>query len=388
MAPAPAETLIPVQTRSERPVSFTPDDFAEVTGREAVWKYTPVAKLKDIFAGSLTAAQPSLTDPGVAGITAGFVSRDDKRLGSVYGPEDRAAAQAWANFGEALVIEISGEDKKDAIIRLSDFGRLPSAGHTFIDIAPHARAHLVLVYEGSAQLTENVEIRVGDGANVTLVTVGEWDDDAIQISAHHAEIGRDAFLKHITVTLSGEVVRLNPSVQLTNPGGNVELYGLYYADPGQHLEHQVWVHHVAPNCRSRVNYKGALQGRGAHTVWIGDVLIGPEAVGTDTYEENRNLVLGRGPIADSVPNLEIECGDIEGAGHASATGRFEEDQLFYLMARGIDELTARRLVVRGFLNEIVQEIGNEEIAAELTERLEQELAEADHAIVASMEHAR
>ena len=146
----------------------------------------------------------------------------------------------------------------------------------------------------------------------------------------------------------------------------------------------MWINHQAPNCRSRVNYKGALQGKGSHTVWIGDVLIGPEAVGTDSYEENRNLILGSGPKADSVPNLEIECGDIEGAGHASATGRFEEDQLFYLMARGIDEFTARRLVVHGFLNEIVQEIDNEEIAAELEAKLEAELARSDAAIAAGM----
>ena len=84
-------------------------------------------------------------------------------------------------------------------------------------------------------------------------------------------------------------------------------------------------------------------------VWVGDVLIRKEAEGTDTYEANRNLVLTDGARADSVPNLEIETGLIEGAGHASATGRFDDEHLFYLMARGIPEDVARRLVVRGFL---------------------------------------
>ena len=107
-----------------------------------------------------------------------------------------------------------------------------------------------------------------------------------------------------------------------------------------------------------MTYKGALQGAGARTVWVGDVLIGNAATGTDSYEQNRNLVLTDGTRADSVPNLEIETGDIAGAGHASATGRFDDEQLFYLMARGIREDEARRLVVRGFLTEIVQKIGS------------------------------
>ncbi len=373
-----------MQTRSERPTSFQVADFAEVTGREVNWKYTPVRDLGHLLNGPVGPAKPAVKDPGVAGVDVSWVSRDDERLGTVYPPEDRAQAQAWNAFEEALAINITGEDYKEAIVRLSDYGSEAQAGHIFIDVAPHARGMLVIVYEGTAQLTENVEIRVGDGAEVTVVSLAEWDDEAVHLSAHNAEIGRDAFLKHILVSLSGKIVRVNPSAHLRHAGGNAELFGLYYADPGQHLEHQVWINHVAPNCRSRVTYKGALQGDNANTVWIGDALIGPDASGTDTYEENRNLLLGDGPRADSVPNLEIQCGEIEGAGHASATGRFEEDQLFYLMSRGIEEAVARRLVVHGFLNEIVQEIGNEEIVAELEERLEAELAAADEVIRAGM----
>jgi len=123
----------------------------------------------------------------------------------------------------------------------------------------------------------------------------------------------------------------------------VELFGLYFADAGQHLEQRLFVDHAVANCKSNVLYKGALQGRNAHTVWVGDVLIRKEAEGTDTYEANRNLVLTDGARADSVPNLEIETGEIVGAGHASATGRFDDEQLFYLCSRGIDAETARRV---------------------------------------------
>jgi Fe-S cluster assembly protein SufD len=105
-------------------------------------------------------------------------------------------------------------------------------------------------------------------------------------------------------------------------------------------------------------------------VWIGDVLIGNKATGTDSYEQNRNLMLTDGTRADSIPNLEIETGDIAGAGHASATGRFDDEQLFYLQARGISEDEARRLVVRGFLNEVVQQLG----VPALSERIESYLS--------------
>jgi Fe-S cluster assembly protein SufD len=163
-------------------------------------------------------------------------------------------------------------------------------------------------------------------------------------------------------------------------GGDAELLGLYFADSGQHLESRLLVDHSQPNCTSNVLYKGALQGDpesgkpDAHTVWVGDVLIRAEATGTDTFEVNRNLVLTDGARADSVPNLEIETGEIAGAGHASATGRFDDEQLFYLQARGIPEDQARRLVVRGFFGEIIAKIGVPEIRERLTDAIEHELA--------------
>jgi Fe-S cluster assembly protein SufD len=209
------------------------------------------------------------------------------------------------------------------------------------------------------------------------VTIQEWDADALHLASHFAQVGRDATFRHIVVTLGGKVVRVNPSVHLSGEGADGELFGLYFADAGQHLEQRVYLHHQAANTRGRVNYKGALQGAGAHTVWVGDVLIGRDAAGTDSYEQNRNLVLSEGTRADSIPNLEIETGDILGAGHASATGRFDDEQLFYLQARGITEDEARRLVVLGFLTEIIQKIGNSEIEQRLLASVVAELGGND-----------
>ena len=116
------------------------------------------------------------------------------------------------------------------------------------------------------------------------------------------------------------------------------------------------------------------RGEGAHTVWIGNVLIRKVAEGIETYEENRNLVLTDGCQADSVPNLEIETGEIEGAGHASATGRFDDEQLFYLRSRGIAEDEARRLVVHGFFNDLIRRIAVPELEEQLAATVEAELA--------------
>jgi Fe-S cluster assembly protein SufD len=269
---------------------------------------------------------------------------------------------------------VSGEEDKQVVLTRSLLGSAPRAAHTVITAKPFSRAIVILENTGAAKLTENVEFVIGESAQITIVSLQEWDDDAVHLASHFVEVGRDAVLKHVVVSLGGSIVRVNPSAHLGSEGGDVELLGLYFSDAGQHLEQQVYVFHDAPHTKSRVNYKGALQGEGARSVWIGDVLIGHSAPGTDSYEQNRNLVLTEGTRADSVPNLEIETGDILGAGHASATGRFDDEQLFYLQARGIREDEARRLVVRGFLVEIVQKIGSPELQERLQRAIEAELA--------------
>ena len=374
--------VVPVQTRSERFRSVNVEDFAPVTGREHEWKLSPVATFADLTGGELdgsrvaieTTLRQAQDGADAAGVDVSWIDRDDARVGGTGGiPEERAAANAWSSFGEALLVTVDGEDEKTVIVTRSGLGDAPRAAHTVIQAAPNSRGLIVLRGIGPARLSENVEIVVGEGASLTVVSLQEWNDDAVHLASHFARLGRDSFLKHIVVSLGGKVVRVNPSTHLAEQGSDVEALGLYFADAGQHLEQQVFVHHDAPHTRSRVTYKGALQGEGARSVWIGDVLIGNAATGTDSYEQNRNLVLTDGTRADSVPNLEIETGDIEGAGHASATGRFDDEQLFYLMARGIREDEARRLVVHGFLTEIVQKIGSPELEERLTAALEAEL---------------
>jgi Fe-S cluster assembly protein SufD len=252
----------------------------------------------------------------------------------------------------------------------------PTGSHLLVHAKPLSQATVVIDHVGSALLTETVEVVAEDGAHLTVVSVQDWSEGAVHNAAHRVRLGRDATVKHIVVTLGGDVVRLTPDAEFVGEGGSVEMLGVYFADAGQHQEQRLFVDHAVPNCKSRVTYKGALQGEGAHTVWVGDVLIRKEAEGTDTYELNRNLVLTDGARADSVPNLEIETGLIEGAGHASATGRFDDEQLFYLRSRGIPETDARRLVVRGFFAELIHQIGVPEVEERLITAIEAELAQS------------
>lgn len=365
---------VPVQTRSARFTSVHHDDFPAVTGLEADWKLTPVKLVRPLIDGKLDGSVYDVVASEQDGVVIEWINRDDARIGTAGAPEDRAAANAWSSFDKALAITITSEEHVEVALSRSTLGLTPRGAHMVITAAANSNSTIILESTGPALLSENVEIVVEDGATLTVISLQEWTNDTMQLSNHFATVGRDAFLKHIVVSLSGAVVRLDPSVELTGEGSSAELYGLYFADAGQHFEQRVYLHHLGANTKGRVNYKGALQGKGARTVWVGDVLIGPDASGTDSYEQNRNLVLTEGTRADSIPNLEIETGDILGAGHASATGRFDDEQLFYLQSRGISEAEARRLVVIGFLAEIVQKIGNAELETRLHSAIESELS--------------
>ncbi|WZH36642.1 MAG: Fe-S cluster assembly protein SufD [Microbacterium enclense] len=370
-------SVVPVQTRSERPTSFDPSDFGVPTGREVNWKLSPVDRLAPLFvdeAGPSGVVEVDVQAP--AGVEQLRLAAGQAPRGEHFRPEDLPAALAWTHEAEAPLLRIPAEVELDepVIVHLKGTGGLAHA-HVVIEAQPHSRGTIVLRHEGTAQHAQNVEIIVRDGAELTVVSVQNWDDDALHASSHQARVDRDAKLTHVVVSFGGGVVRVNPSVELSGAGAEGRLYGLSFSDAGQHLESQVYLHHKGAHTVGDVLYKGALQGESARSVWIGDVLIGPDATGTDSYEANRNLVLTDGARADSIPNLEIETGDIQGAGHASATGRFDDEQLFYLQARGIAEDEARRLVVLGFLSEIVQRIGIPELETELIAAIERELAE-------------
>jgi Fe-S cluster assembly protein SufD len=372
-----AESGAPVSRLHEQQ-SFELGDFPVPTGREEEWRFTPLRRLRRLHEDSeLPAGKVQVEVDADPQIAVELAQHGDPRLGTAFTPADRVSARAFASFDEATVVTVPAESEGTRPTVVSVRGEDAAGvgfGHTLIELKPNSRAVVVLDHQGSATYADNVELVVGDGAALAVVSLQDWGDDAVHLSHHHAKLGRDARLTHTAVTLGGSVVRLAPSVRYAGPGGDAELRGLYFADAGQHLEHRLFVDHAEPNCRSRVSYKGALQGEDAHAVWIGDVIIRPEAVGTDTYEYNRNLVLSDGTRVDSVPNLEILTGEVVGAGHASASGRLEDEHLFYLMARGIPFLEARRLVITGFFGQLIAQIEVPEMRDRVSSAIEAELA--------------
>ncbi len=364
----------PGDARPERRTSRNPDDFPLPTGREEDWRFTPLARLRPLLEPFTPDGKIAIDVRAPAEVDIRYVDGTDALVGSVLTPADRVSALAMAGVDQAMVVSVARNTVASAPTFLTVRGEPGSAyGHLIVDIAEGAEAVVVIDHVGSTTLAANAEFRVGNAAKLTVLSLQDWDSDAVHVEAQAASVGRDARFRHIVVSLGGDLVRIAPTVGFTGPGGDAELLGLYYADAGQHLEHRLFVDHSQPHCRSRVTYKGALQGAGAHTVWIGDVLIRPAGEQTDTYELNRNLVLTDGARADSVPNLEIETGEVAGAGHASATGRFDDQQLFYLQTRGITADEARRLVVRGFFAQVISQIRIPEVEERLLAALEDEL---------------
>ena len=376
-------TLLAVN-KGEQFSSFEVDAFEVPGGRDELWRFTPLKRLRGLHDGTAVAdGHATVTVSEQAGVSVETVKRGDGRLGEGGVPADRVAAQAFSSFGTATIVTIDRGAHTQVPVEIAVDG--PGAGrtaygHLQVRVGETAEAVVVIDLRGGGTYADNTEFVLADAARLTVVWIADWADDMVHVSAQHARLGRDAVLRHVAVTLGGDLVRLSATVRYDGPGGDAEMLGLYFADAGQHLESRLLVDHSQPNCRSNVLYKGALQGdpesaeSDARTVWVGDVLIRAEATGTDTFEVNRNLVLTDGARADSVPNLEIETGEIIGAGHASATGRFDDEQLFYLQARGIPEEQARRLVVRGFFGEIIAKIGLPAVRDRLADAIEKELA--------------
>ena len=365
---------VPLQIRSDRKRSSAVSDFPAITQQQDLWRYLQADQLKGLDADVLAEYSAQVTFSGPEGVTFEWVLSSATPIGSVGLPEDRVSAAGYTNASKTLLVKISDEVVADEIkITVKGDSTSASALHIFVAAGKFSKSTLVLEHIGLGVLSENIEIDLADEAKLNFVSLQNWDEGSAHVSAHFAKLSRNSYLKHTVASFGGDLVRVTPTATFTGPGAEVELNGVYFAEAGQHLENRPFVDHAAPNCKSRVTYKGALQGEKAHTVWIGDVLIRAVAEGTDTYELNRNLLLTDGTRADSVPNLEIETGQIEGAGHASASGRFDDEHLFYLQARGITPDEARRLVVLGFLVEVIQKTGIPSLIESLTGLLEEKL---------------
>jgi Fe-S cluster assembly protein SufD len=357
--------------------STLPTNYLMPTGREEAWRFTPLTKIKfmldESFSPSVIDEAKNFSCDGTATLPEGVTFSSNTSL-AISDTQDEASLNLRNRVGVISHLSFAEETVLESpffITRHLQSG--DNASRLLISVGKFAKLHLVLSNTGTGNLLEEIEFDIADSAQLTVTQLQEWENGAKHLSHIHAQVGKDATFISQSISVGGEVVRILPTVDFAGPGASAQLDGVYFATSEQHVEYRIHVDHNLPKAKSRVNFKGALAGDSARTVWIGDVYIRANATDTDTYELNRNLLLTDGARADSVPNLEIETGEIVGAGHASTTGRFDDEQLFYLMSRGIPADIARKLVIRGYFTEIISTIGIEEIQERLAARIETEL---------------
>ncbi len=362
-----AELPVVPHDLAPRTASFAVDEHAVPSGADEAWRFAALSGLRRFFDPADEAGQ-------VRGASDSPLVGNADAAGSSWTPTDRPAAVARASARNVVRVAVPAETVVDEpiVVRLEADAPL-AYQHVEISAGVAARAVVVVEAVADADVSGAIVIEAADSADLTVVIDASFGAGQHVLAQVPATVGRDAKVTVATIAMGGAVVRLQPSVRFTGPGGHATVLGAFLVAGESRLEQRVFVDHEAPHCTSRVAYKGALSGKGARSAWIGDVLVRRAAVGTDTYELNRNLLLDDGPRADSVPNLELETGDVVGAGHASATGRFDDEQLFYLQARGIPEDIARQLVVRGFFADVLAAIPSTELRAAIDRRIGERL---------------
>jgi Fe-S cluster assembly protein SufD len=218
-----------------------------------------------------------------------------------------------------------------------------------------------------------VEVIARDGAQVQYVAVQTLGTGAFYQSVQRTLAGRDATLDTLNVALGASVSRIDLNARLLGPGANSDMLGLYFGDGTQHFDFNTSQDHVSPNTASDLLYKGALDGS-SRGVFRGIIRVHPGAQKTDAYQTNRNLLLSPDARADSLPNLEIEADDVK-CSHGATVGELDAEAKFYLMSRGLDRTQAERLVVMGFLGEVLARLPLGGVVEKVTRAIEGKLAQ-------------
>ena len=216
--------------------AFDVDAFEVPGGRDELWRFTPLKRLRGLDDGSAPAnGSPRIEVAERAGVTVETVRRGDNRLGEGGVPADRVAAQAFSSFNSATVVTVARDTEVSEPIEIAVTGPGEGAvayGHLQIRVEELARAIVVVDLRGSGTYADNVEIIVGNSAGLGVIWIADWADDMVHVSAHHARLGRDAVLGHVNVTLGGDLVRTSATVRFSGPGGDAQLLGTYFADDG------------------------------------------------------------------------------------------------------------------------------------------------------------
>ncbi len=310
-------------------------------GRIAMADLDPALAAKGVYVGSLADA------PDGADL-----------LGSVAGPVDAFVSLSTAFVSEGLLVRVPRGVVVPHPVVLLHWVDVPGAAlfPRLVVQAGESSQVTVLDHIGSpagvaAFVAPVVELDVADNANAGYLAIQELGRDAWQIGYHASRVGADATLTSSIVALGGSYARVRTDSELAGRGGTSNLLAAYFGDGQQMHDFRTLQDHAAPRTTSKLLFKGAVEDE-SHAVYSGLIRVRKGAAGTDAAQTNRNLVLDAGARADSVPNLEIEENDVR-CTHASAVGPVDEDQRYYLEARGVPPEVAERLIVLGFFDDVI-----------------------------------
>jgi len=242
--------------------------------------------------------------------------------------------------------------------------------HTLIVTEEHAKVAVVDVFFSDTPENEALNIAVGNiragaGANIFRKVVQDWNEKTVSFQLDTTMAERDAQVKNLAVNIGAERARYEAQTRIEGAGADVKMYSLTVAEGSQEFDQRTLQIHNAPNAVSDLLYKNALLDK-ARTIFSGLIKVAEGAQQTDAYQTNRNLLLDPTAEANALPGLEILANDVK-CSHGATTGNVDENELFYLMSRGISKRAAMQLMVFGFFEEIIQKVESEELAENLRE---------------------
>jgi len=352
------------------------------SNREEAWRFT---NLRGFDPDAHTAHPGTFAldgEPGGAVFTtlAQAVESDpelvERYLGTVVPENEKFSAANAARWHDGVLLHVPAgvtvEAPLRALVELTDEG---SALYHRVLVVLERGAHATFVEEFRSEvpgyLNVVVELVVADEARLEYVTIQHHHPETRQFGTHRATVGRDAELDWVAAALGGTRAKSRMESLLAGQGAHVKVTGAYYLTGSEHIDYDTTQEHAAPNTTSDLAFKGVLDGH-SRAVWRGVIRVDKDAQKTDAYQENRNLLLSADAQATPIPGLEIEANDVR-CTHGATVGQVDSAQLFYLMTRGLDRVSAQRVIVRGFFEPVLERIGSpdarERLAAALESRI-------------------
>ena len=298
------------------------------------------------------------------------------RLGEVVPASDIFTARNESRWRDGVLIHVPDGVQLTEPVRLTVTGgdREEIEWRALVVIGEDAEAEVWERYESDGEALFNgvVELAVGDRANLRYVCEQELSDRSWVFATQRAEVGRDANLDWVALGFGSAHGKVRMETKLAGRGSSARVTGAYAGHGAQRLDYDTTQEHAAEDTVSDLAFRGVLGGH-ATAVWRGMIRVDPGAQRTDAFQESRNLLLSTDAHADAIPGLEIEADDVR-CTHAAAIAQVDKEQLYYLMARGLDREGATRLIIDGFMQELVERFGEgpvrERLAGALERRLE------------------